>query len=159
VHAAAKAHLQTGLTIACHTGEAQAALDVLKNVRNQGVHPSALIIVHADAIADSGVRFQLARAGAWLEYDGVKVESIERHVKLIRETLRAGFGNRLLLSHDAGWYRVGEPGGGGAKIRPYTTISVHLIPALKHAGIGEVVLQRLLVDNPARAFAVRLRKR
>lgn len=159
VRAAAKTHLQTGLTIVCHTGEAQAALGVLKNVRSQGVHPSALIIVHADAIADPAVRFQLAKAGAWLEYDGVKAESIETHVKLIRETLRAGFGHRLLLSHDAGWYRVGEPGGARAKIRPYTAISDQLIPALKHTGISEAVLEKLLVDNPAQAFTVRLRKR
>ena len=159
VQAAAKTHLQTGLTIACHTGEAQAAVAVLRNIYSQDVDPSALIIVHADAIADPGVRFQLAKAGAWLEYDGVKFESIEKYVELITETLKAGFGHRLLLSHDAGWYSVGELGGARAKIRPYTAISDQLVPALKAAGLGDVVLSRLLVSNPAQAFAIRLRKR
>jgi len=159
LQAAAKTHLQTGLTIACHTGDAQAAVAVLRNIHSQGVDPSALIIVHADAIADPGVRFQLAKAGAWLEYDGVKAESIEKYVELIRETLKAGFGHRLLLSQDAGWYHVGEPGGARAKIRPYNTISYQLVPALKIAGLSDVVLSRLLVSNPAQAFAIRLRKR
>ncbi len=159
VQAAAKTHLKTGLTIACHTGDAQAAVAVIRNIHSQGVDPSALIIVHADAIADPGVRFQLAKAGAWLEYDGVKFESIDKYVELIRETLKAGFGHRLLLSHDAGWYSVGELGGARANIRPYNAISDQLVPALKAAGLGDVVLSRLLVSNPAEAFAIRLRKR
>jgi phosphotriesterase-related protein len=156
VQAAAKTHLQTGLPIACHTGEAQAALGVLENVRSEGVDPSALIIVHADGISDQNVHFQFAEAGAWVEYDGVSDQSIERHVRLVKEMLERGFGNRLLLSHDAGWYQVGEPDGG--KIRPYTAISDQLIPALKTVGVDDAVLRKLLIDNPAQAFTVRVRK-
>jgi len=156
VQAAAKTHLQTGLPIACHTGEAQAALDVLENVRREGVDPSALIIVHADGISDQNVHFQFAEAGAWVEYDGVSDNSIEKHVQLIKEILKRGFGNRLLLSHDAGWYQVGEPDGG--KIRPYTAISDQLIPALKTVGVDDAALRKLLIDNPAQAFIVKVRK-
>jgi phosphotriesterase-related protein len=152
VRAAAKTHLKTGLTIACHTGEAQAALGVLENVRNEGVDPSALIIVHADSISDQNVHFQIAEAGAWVEYDSVNDNSIEKHVRLIKEMLEKGFENQLLLSHDAGWYQVGEPN--GAKVRPYTAISDKLIPALKSAGLGDDVLRKLLVENPAKAFAI-----
>ncbi|MHC4070027.1 MAG: phosphotriesterase family protein [Planctomycetota bacterium] len=159
VRAAAKTHLQTGLTIACHTGEARAALAVLKQVQNAGVDPSGLIIVHADGIADFKVHTELAKAGAWIEYDGVSEESIKRHVVLIKKMLDAGFGKQLLISHDAGWYRVGEGQAGKEKIRPYTAISDKLIPALKAAGITDAELDKLLIKNPAKAFAVRLRKR
>jgi len=157
VQAAAKTHLQTGLTIACHTGEAQAALGVLENVRSEGVDPSALIIVHADGISDQNVHFRIAEAGAWMEYDGVNSNSIEKHIQLIKEMLKKRFENKLLLSHDAGWYQVGEPDGG--KIRPYTTISDQLIPALKNAGVDDAALRKLLVDNPAKAFTIQVRKR
>jgi len=156
VQAAAMTHLQTGLTIACHTGEGQAALGVLDIVRKEGVAPSALIIVHADGIS-ANVNFQLAEAGAWVEYDGVNSNSIQKHVGLITEMLEKGFGNRLLLSHDAGWYQVGEPKGGN--IRPYTAISDQLIPALKAAGLDDVAISKLLVDNPAQAFSVQVRKK
>jgi phosphotriesterase-related protein len=159
VRAAAKTHLQTGLTIACHTGEARAALAVLKQVQNAGVDPSGLIIVHADGIADFKVHTELAIAGAWIECDGVSEESIKRHVVLIKKMLDAGFGKQLLISHDAGWYRVGEGQAGKEKIRPYTAISDKLIPALKAAGITDAELDKLLIKNPAKAFAVRLRKR
>jgi len=156
VQAAAKTHLQTGLTIACHTGEAQAALEVLENVRHEGVDPSALIIVHADGITDQKVHFQIAAAGVWVEYDGVNSNSIEKHVQLIKEMLKKGYENQLLLSHDAGWYQVGEPNGG--KVRSYNAISDQLIPALKNTSVDDAMFRKLLIDNPARAFAVKVRK-
>jgi len=73
--------------------------------------------------------------------------------------VRKGFADKLLLSHDAGWYWVGEPNGGKDKIRPYTALSDELVPALKNAGLTEATLKRLLVENPKEAFTVRIRKR
>ena len=156
VVAAAKTHLKTGLTIACHTGEAQAALEVLQTVRENKVDPSALIIVHADSIKDFGVHQQLAQAGAWVEYDSIGARPIPEHVELIKKAVEAGFADRLLISHDAGWYQVGEKGGGN--IRGYTAISDKLIGALKDAGISGAVIDKLLVDNPAEALTIRKRK-
>lgn len=158
VRAAAKAHLQTGLTIACHTGEAKAALGVLETVRGEGLSPSALIIVHADGIKKEKVQLKLAEAGVWLEYDGVSDESIKRHVRLIKKMLDGGFGDQLLISHDAGWYWVGEGERGKKKIRPYTTISDKLIPALKSAGVSDAEINKVLVDNPGRAFTISVRR-
>lgn len=159
VQAAARTHLQTGLTIACHTGEAKAALEVLEVVKSEGVDPSALIIVHADAILDEQVHERLAREGAWVEYDAIGAKPISEHVRLITAMVRKGLGDRLLLSHDAGWYWVGEPEGGKDKIRPYTALMDELIPALKNAGMDESVLKKLLIDNPREAFTVEVRGR
>jgi phosphotriesterase-related protein len=159
VVAAARTHLQTGLTIACHTGEARAALEVLEVVKSEGVDPSALIIVHADSIPDQSVHEKLAKEGAWVEYDAIGAKPINEHVRLISEMVRKGFADKLLLSHDAGWYWVGEPNGGKEKIRPYTALSDELVPALKNAGLTEATLKRLLVENPKEAFTVRIRKR
>ncbi|HVR75481.1 MAG TPA: hypothetical protein VMT52_14190, partial [Planctomycetota bacterium] len=53
VVAAARAHLLTGLTIACHTGEGTAALETLDAVEGEGVRADALIVVHADGIPAS----------------------------------------------------------------------------------------------------------
>lgn len=158
VKAAAKTHLKTGLTIACHTGESQAALEVLETVLAEGIDASALIIVHANNISEDDIHVQIAEAGAWLEYDGVSDKSIERHVELVIQMVEKGFSDQILLSHDAGWYRIGEPDGGKEKIRSYNTIADKLIPALKEAGIDDKMIHKLLVDNPAKAFAVRVRK-
>ncbi len=159
VQAAARAHLQTGLTIACHTGEARAALEVLEVVKAEGVDPSALIIVHADSIPDEQVHWQLADAGAWVEYDAVGAKPLETHVRLITTMVQRGLAHRLLLSHDAGWYWVGEPDGGREKIRPYTALTDALLPALRKAGLDEQVLNRLVRENPREAFTIRIRRR
>jgi len=159
VQAAARAHLQTGLTIACHTGEAKAALEVLEVVKSEGVDPSALIIVHADSIPDEQVHERLAGEGAWVEYDAIGAKPIGEHVRLVTAMVRKGFADRLLLSHDAGWYWVGEPDGGKDKIRPYTALADELVPALKSTGVDDALLNRLLVVNPREAFTVKVRKR
>jgi phosphotriesterase-related protein len=63
---------------------------------------------------------------------------------------------RVLLSHDAGWYRVGEPGGGN--YRGYDTLFKEFLPHLKKAGLTEPELLQMLVLNPAEAFSVRIRR-
>jgi phosphotriesterase-related protein len=155
VRAASKAYIKTGLPIACHTGEKTAALEVLNVIISEGVDPSGLIIVHADSIQDVNTHLEIAGKGAWIEYDGIGNRPIEEHVKLIKEMIRAGYLNRLLLSHDAGWYQVGEPKGG--EIRLFTVIENSLIPKLKLEGIDDKMLKILLVDNPANAFTIRNR--
>ena len=52
------------------------------------------------------------------------------------------------MSQDAGWYRVGEPGGG--RFRPYTFLFDGFQPALRRAGLSEAEVRTILVDNPAR---------
>ena len=158
VRAAARTHLATGLTIACHTGEEKAALGVLETVREEKVSPDALIIVHADGIASVEARLKMARDGAWLEYDGVGGRPIEEHVKLVTELKENGLLDHLLLSHDAGWYSVGDEDGGKARLRPYTAIPDKLAPALRSAGLSAEALETVLVENPRRAFSVRVRK-
>ena len=56
----------------------------------------------------------------------------------------------MLVSHDAGWYHVGEPDGG--EFRPFDTLFTTFVPALKAAGLTEADVQQLLVDNPRRAL-------
>jgi predicted metal-dependent phosphotriesterase family hydrolase len=59
------------------------------------------------------------------------------------------------VSQDAGWYSVGEPGGGN--IRPYDTVFTALIPALRARGLAQAEIDPVFVTNPAAAFAVRVR--
>lgn len=58
----------------------------------------------------------------------------------------------MLISHDAGWYHVGEPDGGA--IRPFTAIFSELLPALRARGVDAGLEETLLVQNPARALTI-----
>lgn len=152
-------HLETGLTISCHTGEKECALGVAKTVLKEGLDPSALIIVHADAIEDFETHLNLLEEGFWLEYDSIGGRPIEYHVDLIDKILKHGFINKILLSHDSGWYTVGEKDGGGDKIRGYTDIALKLIPSLEERGFSKEIIDKLLIENPKEAFDIRVRKR
>ena len=61
-----------------------------------------------------------------------------------------GLLGRVLVSQDAGWYRVGEPGGG--EFRGFDTLFAKFVPALIAAGFTKAEVQQLLVDNPRRAL-------
>jgi|YelNatPaOPRAMG01_1025707.scaffolds.fasta_scaffold08479_9 phosphotriesterase-related protein len=154
VEASAITHLETGLKIACHTGEGNVAIMVLEIIKRYKVFPSNLIVVHSDSIEDRDIIFRLADEGCWIEYDSIGIKPLDFHIKLIKETITRGFTSQLLLSHDAGWYNVDKPDGDKSKIRPYTYIPEVLIPSLIKEGIDDKIIDRILIENPASAFSI-----
>jgi phosphotriesterase-related protein len=72
-------------------------------------------------------------------------------ITAIKELLAAGHGDRILLSHDAGWYQPGQKNGGTQK--PYTYLLGTFVPKLRQAGLDEATIHRLIQENPVRAFA------
>lgn len=156
VEAAAITHLETGLTIASHTGPAQPALEQIDLIRDLGVHPSAWIWVHAHAEPDLDHHVEAARRGAWVSFDGVSPDTVTRHVNLVVNMRRHRLLHRVLLSHDAGWYSVGEPGGGD--FRGFSTLFTDLIPALRKEGLTDEEVVQLVRVNPAEALRIRVRR-
>jgi phosphotriesterase-related protein len=155
VEAAALCHLDTGLTIAVHTGDGTAALGIISALQALGTSPRAYVWVHAQNESDRAIHEQAARAGAWVEFDGVGWGKDEAHLDAVAEMSERGLLEHVLVSHDAGWYHVGEPGGG--EYRPYTVVFDEFVPALRKRGFDEGNIRTLLVDNPARAFAIGVR--
>lgn len=156
VRAAARTHLKSGLAIACHTGDGAAAMQELAILREEGVDPAAWIWVHAQNERDHDLHIRAAEQGGWVEFDGIRPETLDRHIELVSTMKERGLLSRVLISHDAGWYSVGEPDGG--EFRPYTTVFEQFVPRLKAAGFSDEQIQQLLVGNPAEAFAARVRR-
>jgi phosphotriesterase-related protein len=152
VQAAARTHLRTGLVIAAHTGDGKAAIEELEILRAENVSPSAFVWVHAQSERDPALHQRAFEQGAWLSFDGVGPNSVHRHVDLVRAAKQRGHLAQVLLSHDAGWYRPGETGGG--EFRPYDTLFVRLLPALRDAGISDPEIRQLTVENPAGAMGL-----
>ncbi len=153
LRAAARTHRKTGLPIAAHTVGGAAALEELVVLREEGIPADAWIWVHAQTEKDGAIHARVAGAGGWLEFDGLGPDTVESHLDLLIGMKRKGFLDRILVSHDAGWYSPGEPGGGA--FRSYDTIFTGLLPALRSSGFTEREIRVLTVENPARAFAVR----
>jgi phosphotriesterase-related protein len=161
VRAAAITHLETGLTIASHTGLADPAREQLDELEAAGVHPSAFVWVHAQAQGLSAKNLspylELGKRGCWVSLDGVADDNVPRYAELLEFLKNENLLNRVLFSHDAGWYRPGEPNGG--EFRPFTAIHTKLVPELKKRGFTDADLRQLLVRNPAEAFTIRVRRR
>ena len=155
VEAAALCHLDTGLTFAIHTSDDPPAVEILGVLGRLGVSPSAWVWVHASREARLSSRDRVAQQGAWVELDKLAPDTLDAHVEGVMDLAGRGRLDRVLVSQDAGWYHVGEPKGG--EYRPYTFLFDAFVPALRARGLGEADIRTLLVDNPARAFALRRR--
>jgi phosphotriesterase-related protein len=153
VRAAAITHRETGLPIASHTATGIAAMEQLDLLESAGVPLSSFIWVHAHNERDESLLVGAAKRGAWVEFDGISPNSVPRHVELVQRMKSHGLLGHVLVSHDAGWYRVGEPGGGS--FRPYDTLFTTFLPALKGSGFGEAEVRQLIVINPRKALAGR----
>jgi phosphotriesterase-related protein len=146
IRAAGLTSLETGLTIASHTdGGGPAALEQLDLLGTLGVAPGKFVWVHAQNEKDHAWHERLARSGAWVEFDGIRERSLDWHLTCVRRMAAAGLLDKVLVSQDAGWYHVGERGGG--TFRSYTYIYTHFVPALP-----DDWATRLLVANPRQAF-------
>ena len=146
VRAAALTHQATGLRIHSHTGDGVAAVAQLDLLGSVGVPAAAFVWVHAQNEKNRDVHVAAARRGAWVEFDGVSDESLDEHVSLVLHMRAQGLLDRVLVSHDAGWYHVGEPNGG--TFRPFTTMFERFLPRLRRAGLSAAEKRQLIVDNP-----------
>lgn len=159
VSAAAMTHNQTGLVIASHTGPDGPAFAQIRILKTFGIDPDRFIWVHAQNGTLEG-NLKAAAMGAWISLDNVNAErrsdpgepfSPSWYADRIASIRQAGYLNRVLISHDAGWYSPGEEHGGS--FRGYTGIFTGLVPELEARGFGKEELTRLLVDNPREAFS------
>jgi len=155
VRAAARAHRGSGLTIAAHTGDGAAAMEQIAILRAERLSPSSWIWVHAQNEPDLSLQVKAAREGAWVELDGVAPDSVDENVKTLLQFRKERILGRILLSHDAGWYHVGEPGGGD--FRPFDLLLTRLLPALREKGFTPEEIEQLTVDNPRDAFSLGVR--
>lgn len=154
--AAALTHLRTGLTIGSHTGAGAAALEQLDILEKHGVSPQAFIWIHAQNENNHDLHRQAAQRGCWLEFDGISNRSLPRHLELVKMMAGAGLLKQTLISMDAGWYHIGEPGGGN--YRGYDSLFTEFLPALRK-DFTEAQIKQLVSLNPARALTLQVRRK
>lgn len=155
VQAAAITHLQTGLTIASHTGPGIPALEQIDVLKQSGVNPAAFVWVHAQNEENTDYYLQAASTNAWVSLDGVQQSNTATYLQLLHFMKEQGLLGKVLVSQDAGWYEPGKPWNGPN--RSYLDIHDYLIPELKESGFSKKDIKQIFELNPAEAFAVRIR--
>ena len=174
--ALSQAHTRTGIPIFTHVdheGCAPCALEQLDLFEAQGVKPASLCIGHLSDIttaqdATAETHKAIARRGAFLGFDtvgralGGAAPSVpgklppefpdvpdRDKVRRLLAVLEAGFEDSVLLSCDfSSAFDLKSNWGSG-----FSAALVQFVPKLRHAGVGEATLQKLLVDNPRRFLA------
>ncbi|WP_327358515.1 phosphotriesterase [Streptomyces sp. NBC_01304] len=145
--AAAAAHHRTGAPIAVHLELGTGALDVLDLLCGElGVAPQSVILGHLGRSPDQVGQRQAAESGAFLAFDGPSRANHWTDWRLPEELAalaEAGFGGQLLL--------------GGDSTTPEAPGMPHLLRRLRprlELTLGKDLVDRVLTENAARAFAV-----
>jgi phosphotriesterase-related protein len=146
VEAAAIASLETGLTIASHTGR-KAAPEQVEILQKLKFPLKKFVWVHAQNERDHRVHAEVARAGAWVEFDGIETKTLDWHKECVEFMENQGLLGRVLISQDTGWWHVGEAGGGN--YRSYEPIYREFLPLIDRS-----LWKQLLWENPRAAFGV-----
>lgn len=153
--AAALAHLETGAPILTHTEQGRGGMEQISFLRDRGVPPSKVILSHTDRVADPAYHRKLLLTGVNLEYDSIfrwkgdGNPTLDLLVELFSE-----FPNQLMLGMDAArrsYWRAygGQPG--------LSFLLVDFRKSMEERGLGDEAWNRIMVANPARAYAMRAR--
>ncbi|TDB64677.1 phosphotriesterase [Arundinibacter roseus] len=157
VRAAAITHLATGLTICSHTGPAPAAFEQIELIKKMGVRPDAFVWVHAQAEPDKNIYPKAAQMGAWVSLDGMGWGEFEGYATWLSQLKSEELLNRVLISHDAGWYTPGTNNSMKSFVG-YTNFFEKIQPILRSNGWKNSDFDQLLIKNPEEAFTIAIRK-
>ncbi|MDR5701665.1 phosphotriesterase family protein [Agromyces aerolatus] len=151
--AAGLAQLATGLTISTHAARWPNGLPQLDLLDSLGVDPGRVIIGHADTVPSSDYHLELARRGAFVQFDTLCIAmrqpfELDKRIEYVLRMLDAGHVDRLLLSHDVCVTdHLSVYGGGG-----FGYLTSTFLPALRDHGVSDDDIDRITVQNPARAL-------
>jgi phosphotriesterase-related protein len=158
LRAACRVHLKTGLPVLTHTphgGCRPCGHEQLDIIESMGVNPRLVSIGHLSDITDdpkAQVPIAIAKRGAFVAFDTVGrrlTQSDSKKLEMLLAVLEAGYEDHVLLSSDfASRDELKANYGAG-----FGTAVVVFVPKMRHAGVKEETIQKILVDNPRRFLA------
>jgi 5-phospho-D-xylono-1,4-lactonase len=151
--AAAEAHHATGAPIAVHLELGTAALDVLELLCGElGVPAASVILGHLNRSPDQRMHRDVASAGAFIAFDGPSRANHATDWRLLDSIIAladAGHADQLLLGADTTTARARAATGEGPGM-PFLLAGLRPRIEREHS---EALATKILVENPARAFA------
>jgi phosphotriesterase-related protein len=164
LRAAIAAQRETGAPLMIHPGRhPNMPMELAEFVGKEGGDLRRTIMCHiCRTIAGIKAVIDLAQTGIWLEYDLFGLENSYYpynpsfdmpndggRMAHVLALIAAGHRDQVLLSHDIAYKTsLVKYGGYG-----YHHLLLNVVPRLRAKGMDDAGLRRLLVENPARAFA------
>ncbi|MFD7061385.1 phosphotriesterase [Streptomyces sp. NPDC059906] len=153
---AARTALATGVAVSVrHGADALHDLGIVLDEKLPADRVAVGGLDRRDAVAADAAR-EVARRGAYAVLDHVGVEDGDHvtdaeRADLVADLVRAGHGDRVLLSGGA----TGVAKGHAGNDLPYSHVLTAFVPLLKDRGLGDEDTRRILVDNPRALLSVR----
>ncbi len=153
IHAAAIAHLKTGVPIFTHTEEGTLGPEQVEMLMADGVDPTHITVGHYDRNPDFHLHHELAETGCFLQYDTPsrrKYFPESNFIDLVRKMIEAGHGKQILWGGDLARqsYQCAYGGAPGLKY-----ILGDFVPRLRAEGFAEETIADIFVNNPAKALS------
>lgn len=153
LHAAAAAHHVTGVPVAIHLEQGSGADLVLSALFKDNVPAHSIVLGHLGRNSDRRYIKDAARSGAWLCLDGpsqahpMAGDQLALHLEML---LEEGHATQLLLGADttSSTARAAVSGRGPAGLISDTATQLS-------QKIGEPIMKRILINNPAEAWQQR----
>ncbi len=155
IQAVGLAFQQTEAPVSTHTEAGTFALGQIELLEKAGVPAGRLLIGHLDRGLSWQTYLDIAQKGVYLGFDQVSKEKYwpdAERASLIKSLVERGHEERLLLSGDmarkSNWPSYGPGYGPGLAYIP-----AQFKNRLAAEGLGEAIIYKILVENPARFFS------
>jgi phosphotriesterase-related protein len=151
--AAALTQTASNLTLSTHAARWPVGISQLNLLEELGVDPSRVIIGHCDTVPSPEYHLEVARRGAYVQFDTLCVAmksqyELNKRVAYVTNMIDAGYVNQVLLSHDVCLTdHLTVYGGGG-----YSFITDRFFELLTQAGVSHGAIRQMCVINPSNAL-------
>jgi phosphotriesterase-related protein len=164
LRAAARAALQTGLTVTVHLDPIppRASITAVDILEEEGVPPERIILDHMDQVNDLDYHLEAAARGVFIEYDSLGRDHYTDdwgydfdwghdswRVRFAQRLIEAGHGEQLLFSQDVCLKTDLRTYGGVG----YSHVLNTICPTLRALGVSQDSIDQILLRNPIRALA------
>lgn len=149
--AAVMASKATDLPIHCHIIEAKIANEAIDLLEKESFDFSKFLWAHAGYEANFEVLEKAIFKGMWLGFDMIKWGNHEKYCSLIKEAIKRGYKDRIILSQDYDFY---EEVLRSRDHHPCASIFTDFIPYCEENGLSQEVIKQFLTENPANFFDI-----
>ncbi|CAG9621171.1 phosphotriesterase family protein [Sutcliffiella rhizosphaerae] len=153
-YGAIEAAKETKLPLSTHTTLGTMAIEQINLFVKEGLSLDQVIIGHQDLNPNDAIVLDVLSSGAFVALDTIGKENYRKDADRLTSLLaflEHGYEDQLLLSSDLTRNSHMRVNGG----QGYDVVLRSFVPTLRHFGVTEEQIQKLLVTNPQKAFSIR----
>ncbi len=154
LRAGVRAAMQTGVCLHTHTTAGTMGIEQTEIAADEGMDLTRMIIAHVDRVPDAWYHKKLLEKGCYIIFDGpgkAKYFPDNVRVDLLKELVKCGYEDQIMLSNDMGRRSHHKVYGYGPG---FNWIKERFLPRLLEEGFSQATLDKFMIHNPARIYAM-----